>query len=63
MTSSTPFLSTVAGSMPKRPWLYHPREAEDLEKDYCYGPRSSWTLDSQAPDLAKDDITRLAISG
>ena len=61
MTNSTPFLTTVVGSMPKRPWLYRPRTVEELEKDYRYGQRGLWTLDGKALDLAKDDVTRLAI--
>ena len=56
MISSTPFLTTVVGSMPKRQWLYHPRTAGELERDYRYGARGSWTLNSQALDPAKDRV-------
>ncbi len=56
MISSIPFLTTDVGSMPKRPWLYSHRTAEELEPDYRYGVCGSWTLDGQALDPAKDRV-------
>ena len=61
MISSTPFLTTVVGSMPRRLWFYRSRTAKELEKDYRYGARGLWALDEQALDLAQGDVTRLAI--
>lgn len=56
----TPFMTTVVGSMPKRPWLYRPIGVVD-GKDYRYGKRGGWTLDGEALKHAQDDAARVAI--
>lgn len=51
---SRPFLTTVVGSMPKRPWLYRDRFALDGKKDH-FGTGGAWTLEGDARAEAQDD--------
>ena len=55
------FTTTVVGSMPKFPWLYRPKTAEELKKDYKYGERGVWTFDGQLREIAINDATRVSI--
>ena len=55
-----PFLTTVIGSMPKKPWLFAPTTAIDGRRDH-FAVAGTWSLDGEALKLAQDDATRLAI--
>ncbi len=61
MEKKDSFITTVVGSMPKRPWLYRPKTASELKADYRYGQRGIWTLDGSEREQAADDVTRIAI--
>ncbi len=55
-----PFLTTVIGSMPKRPWLFTPATAIDGRRDH-FAEAGEWSLTGDRLGLAQDDATRLAI--
>lgn len=57
---STPFLSTVVGSLPKPDWLlpWAPRGPDD---EKVGSGRADWRLRGEALKAAQDDATRLAI--
>ena len=61
MKSYQPFTTTVVGSMPKFPWLYRPKTAEELKEDYKYGERGVWTFDGQLRNIAINDAIRVSI--
>lgn len=54
------FVTTVIGSMPKRPWLFRPKLASDGRRDH-FGDPGGWTLDGEQLILAQDDATRVVV--
>jgi len=58
--NQTPFMTTVVGSMPQRPWLYS-LAAPILDGAHSHGARGAWTLGGDALERAKDDATRVAL--
>jgi 5-methyltetrahydropteroyltriglutamate--homocysteine methyltransferase len=54
------FVTTVIGSMPKRPWLFTPATAIDGRRDH-FAVAGEWSLAGEQLRLAQDDATRLAI--
>ena len=58
--SAKPFVTTVVGSMPKRPWLFTPNRAIDGRRDH-FGKPGSWSIDGEMLRLAHDDATRVVI--
>lgn len=57
---STPFQTTVIGSMPKRPWLFKPNVAIDGRRDHL-GEPGDWQLEGESLALAQDDATRAVL--
>jgi 5-methyltetrahydropteroyltriglutamate--homocysteine methyltransferase len=55
------FLTTVVGSMPKRPWLMRDRIALDGKKDH-FGKGPEWVLEGTALSEAQDDAVRVVVS-
>jgi len=55
------FLTTVIGSMPKRPWLMRDRIALDGKKDH-FGKGPEWVLEGTALSEAQDDAVRVVVS-
>lgn len=56
----TPFMTTVVGSMPKRPWLYDVSGSRN-DTVRVHGGGGVWTLEGEALERAKDDATRVAL--
>ena len=54
------FVTTVIGSMPKRPWLFTPRRAIDGRRDH-FAEAGSWSLDGERLKQAQDDATRVVL--
>ena len=54
------FVTTVVGSMPKRPWLFRPAVAIDGRRDH-FAEAGTWQVGDEVLHDAQDDATRLAI--
>ena len=55
-----PFITTVVGSMPKPPWLYHQKPMDSKGFDHHY-TGSDWALTGDPLRDAQDDAVRLAV--
>jgi 5-methyltetrahydropteroyltriglutamate--homocysteine methyltransferase len=58
--SELPFLTTVVGSMPKRPWLFTPATAIDGRRDH-FAEAGSWSLEGERLRAAQDDAVRVVL--
>lgn len=54
------FVTTVIGSMPKRPWLFTPAQAIDGRRDH-FAKAGDWSLSGEMLHLAQDDATRAVL--
>ena len=55
-----PFITTVVGSMPKPPWLYHQKPMDSKGFDHHY-TGSDWALTGDPLRDAQDDAVRLVV--
>ncbi len=54
------FVTTVVGSMPKRPWLFTPALTTEGSREH-FAEAGSWSLSGEKLVAAQDDATRIAI--
>ena len=55
-----PFLTTVIGSMPKRPWLFTPHFTAEGRREH-FAEAGTWSLAGEQLKGAQDDATRVVI--
>ncbi len=58
---STPFLTTVVGSLPKPPWLLEQLHMNAAGGKQVHGRGADWMLEGNALKQAQDDAVRLAV--